>query len=552
MPSSPQIPSPDNDYAAPAGMSLGRAQWDAVFASVGARLRELEAKGATWDELIAAGTSQALASIAANVAPHLQEVNTQVAALQESVAEAQDIIADINAGIIPATAIAETAARIWLSPALRDGWSSAIAALETWRAAPTVPTAAPGTNSMTAASTAFVQAAIAALINAAPGTLDTLGELAAALGDDSNFAATVSGALAQRLRVDAAQGLTDAQKGQARANMSVSQIRNYLINGNLDFWSYALSRVIAAGGSGMIADRFLITNNTNQPVTVARQLPVNMADVPGNPASKLRMQFAAAPTTGTLIVEQRIENVGTLSGQSASARAYVTGPVGSDALSCTMVQNFGTGGSPSSPVTVAAAALNISTIYSAITSERRAQFAPLPSISGKSIGTNGKDYLALRWTLTPRQAGNYDVTRLSLVSGDASYEADPFPFIAPEAERARIERFCERSYPTGYLLGDVTLAGVEQSAVFTQWILQAPTVKFRVPKLFAPSVTVYSPFNGSSANFALYDQGGTFRLNCPAGASLVSTNGFSGGFTSGEATVGYYACYHWLAVSELS
>lgn len=61
---------------------------------------------------------------------------------------------------------------------------------------PTAPTAAPGTNTTQVATAAFVQAAVAALVNAAPGALDTLKELADALGDDANFAATVTTALA--------------------------------------------------------------------------------------------------------------------------------------------------------------------------------------------------------------------------------------------------------------------------------------------------------------------------------------------------------------------
>ena len=60
---------------------------------------------------------------------------------------------------------------------------------------PTVPTAAAGTNTTQIASTAFVAAAIGALIDAAPGAMDTLNELAAALGDDPNFATTVTNAL---------------------------------------------------------------------------------------------------------------------------------------------------------------------------------------------------------------------------------------------------------------------------------------------------------------------------------------------------------------------
>ena len=61
---------------------------------------------------------------------------------------------------------------------------------------PEVPTAAPGTNSLQAANTAFVAAALAALVDSSPGALDTLNELAKALGNDPNFATTIMGLLA--------------------------------------------------------------------------------------------------------------------------------------------------------------------------------------------------------------------------------------------------------------------------------------------------------------------------------------------------------------------
>lgn len=64
---------------------------------------------------------------------------------------------------------------------------------------PKAPTAAAGNNTTQLATTAFVQAAIAALINSSPVALDTLNELAAALGNDPNFAATITNALAGKM-----------------------------------------------------------------------------------------------------------------------------------------------------------------------------------------------------------------------------------------------------------------------------------------------------------------------------------------------------------------
>ena len=61
---------------------------------------------------------------------------------------------------------------------------------------PTAPTATVGTNTTQIATTAFVKAEVDAVIAAAPGALNTLDELAAALGDDANYATTVTNALA--------------------------------------------------------------------------------------------------------------------------------------------------------------------------------------------------------------------------------------------------------------------------------------------------------------------------------------------------------------------
>lgn len=68
---------------------------------------------------------------------------------------------------------------------------------------PTAPTAAPSTNNNQIANTAFVRAAIAALVGSSPEALDTLNELAAALGNDPNFATTMTNALAGKQPLDA-------------------------------------------------------------------------------------------------------------------------------------------------------------------------------------------------------------------------------------------------------------------------------------------------------------------------------------------------------------
>jgi hypothetical protein len=59
-----------------------------------------------------------------------------------------------------------------------------------------------GTDTTRAVTPAGVAAAVSALVDAAPGTLNTLNELAAALGDDPNFATTISTSLAGKQPLD--------------------------------------------------------------------------------------------------------------------------------------------------------------------------------------------------------------------------------------------------------------------------------------------------------------------------------------------------------------
>lgn len=85
----------------------------------------------------------------------------------------------------------------------------AAAALNTLKAAPladptftgsvNVPNVAAGNSSQLAANTAFVQSALAALVASSPAALDTLNELAAALGNDPNFATTVTSSIASKV-----------------------------------------------------------------------------------------------------------------------------------------------------------------------------------------------------------------------------------------------------------------------------------------------------------------------------------------------------------------
>ncbi|EMY5529547.1 phage tail protein [Salmonella enterica] len=67
---------------------------------------------------------------------------------------------------------------------------------------PKVPTPAAGNSTKQIANTEFVASSIAAMVDSAPAALDTLNELAAALGNDPNFATTMINALAGKQPLD--------------------------------------------------------------------------------------------------------------------------------------------------------------------------------------------------------------------------------------------------------------------------------------------------------------------------------------------------------------
>lgn len=97
---------------------------------------------------------------------------------------------------------------------VRTEISTAQGAAETY-AASAAETAESNANS-------YTDSAISGLVDAAPETLNTLNELAAALGDDASYATTISTALGNRVRVDAAQSFDSTEKSQGRSNIDAA------------------------------------------------------------------------------------------------------------------------------------------------------------------------------------------------------------------------------------------------------------------------------------------------------------------------------------------
>lgn len=195
------LPSPADDYAAPQDMRLNKAAWDAALVSVGSRLRSLEAVKASFEALIALGTGQALEVIQANVAPQLEALRQALASLEAEIAAAQDQIHDIIVGSVPASAVTETANRLWLTPALKARIeASAALASPALTGTPTAPTAPAGTATGQLATTAHVAQSLAALGgsgNRLPNANGAAGLAGVSIMGPSNITFGVAGVLGQ-------------------------------------------------------------------------------------------------------------------------------------------------------------------------------------------------------------------------------------------------------------------------------------------------------------------------------------------------------------------
>ncbi|HGY3717801.1 TPA: phage tail protein [Citrobacter gillenii] len=168
---------------------------------------------------------------------------------------------------------------------------------------PKVPTASANTSTQQAASTAFVHAAVAALINSSPATLDTLGELAAALGNDANFAVTIANALAGKQPMDATltalAGLTNGanklpyftgQDTMAVADLSLF-IRNMFGKGDA-------AAVLTYLGLGDAAKRNIGTSANQIPDMSAYTSGSNWRRSPDGYIEMWGVSSIADPTTG--------------------------------------------------------------------------------------------------------------------------------------------------------------------------------------------------------------------------------------------------------------
>lgn len=318
-----------------------------------------------------------------------------------------------------------------------------------------------------------------------------------------------------------------------RFELATPRTDNVVINGGFDIWQRGTN---FTSGLAYTADRWVLwdAGGVGAIGSLSRQeFTLGQTDVKGDPRYYARL---ACTTAGSFYwrLLHRIEAVRRFQGTwqlSFDARASAA-----LSLSLAVIQNFGTGGAPSADVTTGLIAQNLTTNWQRFTVE-----VPLPSVAGKTMGTNNNDYLSLVFQSPTAATFQIDIANVKLQPGPAAT-----PFIArPYADELRLcQRYFAKSISpeaTAYntLVGADLGLGASVNDI-------GKASRFPVVMRAAPTVTVFAASSGTSGsvrNLTTNADIGSLSLEIGPTAFRISK---SSAFTAGS----WYG-WHYNADAEL-
>lgn len=345
--------------------------------------------------------------------------------------------------------------------------------------------------SITTSGSLIAQANASVTGSLTAGSLSTAGGLTAGTSSLANLA--VSGALtagaasASTLTVSGAMSAGAAGVSSLTAAGDITSatsnggplagFRNVLMNGGMDVWQRGAS--FSSPSSTYTADRWAVGyNETGATVVVSQQAASEQALLDLGLSNWLNYNQSVAGTGGSYKqIIQRVERVRTLAGRTATLSFWAKA-TGSVSASVFLAQFFGTGGSPSPSVNLAGQAAAITT-----TPTKFSFTFALPTISGKTLGSNGDDNLQVVFTLPLNSTMNISITGVQLETGSV---ATPFEYRPIGTEL----NLCQRYWQAGEVFASGS--GSTGAAAAASTALQ-PTMRI------APTVSIT---NNASANIS--------------------------------------------------
>ena len=270
-------------------------------------------------------------------------------------------------------------------------------------------------------------------VNASAAIVDTKLDTIATAGKVSNSATTATDAnTASTIVARSAAGnfnITSINNGP------LAGMRNAIINGNFDIWQRGTSAV----GNGFRADRF---NAYLTAGTSFLQERYTLTDAQRNVigySARYALACFIGDTASSIQIQQPIEEVRNFAGQQVTVSFWAFVSSGTCTISGNLSQYFGTGGSPSSTVDTS---LTLSATTVTTTPTKITATITLPSIGGKTLGSNGDDYIGL---LIQRATGVATTLYIAQVQVEPGAVATAFERRPIGTELS----LCQRYYETG-------------------------------------------------------------------------------------------------------
>ena len=293
--------------------------------------------------------------------------------------------------------------------------------------------------------------------------------------------------------------------------------KNAIINGNFDIWQRALSQTATGYGS---ADRWFNIINGSTQVVSRQAFALGQTDVPNNPKYYSRtVVTSVAGVSNYAIKIQKIEGVETFAGTTATLSFWAKADASKN-IAVEFAQSFGTGGTNPAP---SANVLGIGVTTVALTTSwvKHTVSVAIPSISGKTLGTNGNDYFQLllwmdagsthnaRTNSLGQQSGTFEFSQVQIEAGSVATEFEPRS-VGQELA------LCERYYETGD--GNFWIYAASGSQPI--WNMQFTTTKRAVP-----TIVMVKGGNNSFPNAATgYASTSTIKLGCGAKTGSGAAN----------------------------
>lgn len=230
-----------------------------------------------------------------------------------------------------------------------------------------------------------------------------------------------------------------------------------IINGNFAVWQRGTSSM----GNGYVAADRWGNFHSGGIVTQSQQFhPLGTTFGVNNPGLFLRQSVSGQSGSNFATTQQRIENVRTYSNQTITVLGWAKRASGTGNLGVRMVQTFGTGGSPSANVELTQQIVTLTGSW--------APFAVtfvMPSVSGKTLGTDGNDFLNLSFDTSTGtsplgiQTIGVDLWGIHIRVGIFT-TADVAAYVAPSVEDTL--RQCQRYYEVSsvHIVAYAPVAGV--------------------------------------------------------------------------------------------